>query len=472
MRSKSKRFFTTLVCLVLVLAALRPVRADADSAFPDVPANAWYQTYLNKIIWAQQSVGQMNIITGYPDGTFRPADQVKRGEWLKMLFEAAEACGNQTAILEANAVKAGDHWAEKYYLKAKADNILVADVYSSTEPMFSGSIVDLEQPISRYEMAVILNNMCTNLGMQKTVIANDPAAHITDYAMIPDKYKTAVEQMYGKGLLTGYDDGAFGGVNTLNRAEAVTVLYRYLFVDTIKGQGLTEWASFPKEESKTNTYDPSKSFGNWLRSGHVDAYGNIDAEARIKLFGTANKSYFSSASEAAPYMTTVSVPIWTMDKAGNKYASTCAITVNKAVADDVRGIFQMIFDDPEQFPIYGGWSAGGARYTDHMRHSWGCAIDINAYYNCECTINWNTYYNRVTCGYGWWPLYHADATFSGTMKSQSPYSIGKTTGEYGYSVVRAFAAYGWGWGGNGYSKHADGTQKFDYMHFSVLPSGG
>ena len=103
--------------------------------------------------------------------------------------------------------------------------------------------------------------------------------------------------------------------------------------------------------------------------------------------------------------------------------SAC-LEVDDTVAEEVKSIFQMIFDDPEQFPIYGGWSAGGARFTDTLRHSWGCAIDVNAYYNCECTINWNTYYNNVTCGYGWWPIGHSDTTYVGSMSGQSAYSIG------------------------------------------------
>ena len=129
-------------------------------------------------------------------------------------------------------------------------------------------------------------------------------------------------------------------------------------------------------------------------------------------------------------------------------------------------IFQEIFDDPERFPIYGGWSVGGARFTDTMRHSWGCAIDVNALYNCECNLK--SGYLKVTCGYGWWPVGAANNNFAGSMTAPSYYSIGKNPGEYGHSVVEAFARYGWGWGGNGWS----GGLSFDYMHFSVLPSGG
>ena len=468
MKKLSKHTVALLLSLVLLLSAM-PLGAGADFSFPDVPEGAWYETYLNKIIWAQQTMGQMNIITGYEDGTFRPEREVTRGEWLKMLFEALESSGGQTTFLTPGTLQAGDHWARQYYLKAKADNILVADVYTSTQPMFTDSHDDLNTPMNRYEMAVVLNNVCINLAMQKTVVTKTPEAHITDYALIPESYRTAVEQMYGKGLLTGYEDGSFVGEGTLTRAQAATVLYRFLFVDTIQGEGLQSWAEYPVVTQTSNYLDPSLSFANWLKQGHVDAYGNIDAEARLRLFGSSTKGYFSSSREAAPYMVTISVPIWVVDKSGIKTSSTCPVTVHYLVAEEVQSIFQMIYDDPEQFPIYGGWSVGGARYTDHLRHSWGCAIDVNAYYNCEC--NTQKGYLTVTCGYGWWPMGHSESFFAGSITANSAnrqYSIGKYPGEYGYSVKRAFETYGWGWGGNGWNS---GT-RFDYMHFSILPSGG
>lgn len=481
MRKKGKRILTLLLALLLLISAM-PVYAAATGSemFSDVPVGAWYEKYLDKIIWAQEMVGQKNIISGYPDGSFKPNDPVKRGEWLKMLFEAAESSGNQTAIVTASEIKGG-HWARKYYLKAQKDNILVADVYYSTENkenekytdhiLFTDAYAELEKPITRYEMAVILNNYCTNIAMQKTVVISDAAQHIPDYDEIPSDYVNAVEQMYGKGLLVGYaEDSCFHGDYTLTRAQAATVLYKCLFVDTINGKGLQDWAAYPKVEAAAASgkySDPSLSFAHWLQQGHINGYGNLDAEAKIKLFGSSSKSYFYSSADAAPYMQTVSVPIWVLNKDGSKSSSTCAITVHYLVADEVKSIFQMIYDDPEQFPIYGGWSAGGARYTDTMRHSWGCAIDVNAYYNCECDFRGYGGSLRVTCGYGWWPIGHNDTTYIGSMSGPSAYSIGSKEGEYGYSVVKAFKTYGWGWGGQGYS-----SGKHDFMHFSVMPSGG
>ena len=478
-----KRGLTAILCAMLLLAAL-PAATSADSVtgFPDVPEGAWYaEKYLGPIMQAQAMMGVNNIITGMYDRehgdtlVFHPNDPVTRGQFLKMIFEAAQSSGNEVS-LEVNEEHRKVNWAGKYYTMALADNVLVIDPYASgsgVTQMFECTAEELNKPIFRYEMAVILNNVCRNIAMQKTVNVLNPEEHITDYADIPERFVTAVEQMYGKGLLTGDENGAFNGWDNLTRAQAVTVIYRFLFVDTIKGDGLQDWASYSVVQTDTSgggvylLSDPSQSFANRLRTGgHGDAWGNIDAWAKTQLFGTPYKSYFTSAYDAGSHITTVKVPIWTVDKSGQKIASTVGIQVNTVVADEVHDIFQTIFDDPEQFPIYGGWSAGGARYTDAMRHSWGCAIDVNALYNCEC--NTRSGYLRVTCGYGWWPSGTYWTIYAGSLTEPSIYSIGKNPGDYGHSVVEAFAKYGWGWGGNGWS---NGTS-FDYMHFSVLPSGG
>ena len=208
-----------------------------------------------------------------------------------------------------------------------------------------------------------------------------------------------------------------------------------------------------------------ETFAFWLRN-HIDGSGSIDSEARQMLFGSAAKGYFSSAAEAAPYLKNISIPVWDIDAAGNRYSTTRYLQVHYLVADEIQSIFQQIYEDPERFPIK---SIGGARFTDTMRHSWGCAIDINPYENCEC--NFRSGSLRVTCGSGWWPsglngqnwVGRPASAYHGSLSRASAYSIAP-----GGSVVRAFAAHGWGWGGNGWS-HGTG---FDFMHFSVLPSGG
>lgn len=441
-----KRTVTLALALLTLCAAALPASA---AEFADVAEGAWYETYISQI--TQLS----GIIDGYSDGTFLPDNNVKRGEFLKMIFEAAMNQGGSG--FRSTTERDGVHWAGKYYTMAMDSNILVADVYSGGELLFECTYAELEKPISRYEAAVILTNVCTNVGMETTVKVTDADKHIPDYGGMERQYVNCVEQAYGKGLLTGMGDGSFSGSSNLRRSEAAAIIYRFLWANDRK---MPDWAEVPEVQ----TVQP-------LPAGYVPfaiRYQSMTVAERQKaLFGNPNKTYFTSSSDAAGFMETVTIPVWTLDQSGNKIASTANVTVHKLVATDIRLIFEEIFNDPERFPIYGGWSVGGARFSDTMRHSWGCAIDINAFYNCECTVNWNSGTNRVTCGYGWWPASGDNAVFHGSMSGPSPYSISP-----GNSVVRAFSKYGWGWGGNGWGVNSNGNEKYDFMHFSILQSGG
>ena len=440
-----KRLKRALVLLIAALMLAGTVPASASKTFSDVPNGAWYKQYIDKITQVD------GILDGYGDGTFMPEKNVTRGEFLKMMLTAVMMGGSGLYTTDRSRDKI--HWAGYYYTLALENNVLVADVYSGGV-MFECTYAELEKPITRYEMAVILTNACTNIALEPTVTVTDAASYIPDYPSIPGEYVNAVEQSYGKGLLTGMQDSSFAGSGNLRRCEAAAVIYRYLWG--------CELAPFAKKNSVSNV-EVDANFVPFA----VQYQSMSETERRTALFGNPNKTYFASAAEAAAYMTTVTVPIWTMDKSGNKISSSTTVTVHRLVAKEIQLIFEEIYNDPERFPIYGGWSIGGSRYTDTMRHSWGCAIDINAFYNCECTVNWTSGTNRVTCGYGWWPSGTEKSVFAGTMTEPSPYSISA-----GSSVVRAFARYGWGWGGQGYSLKSNGNQKFDYMHFSILPSGG
>ncbi len=62
----------------LLLAEDYQVGEANHSLFPDVMDNQWYTKYVI-------AAAKLGIINGYPDGTFKPADQVNTAEFLKML---------------------------------------------------------------------------------------------------------------------------------------------------------------------------------------------------------------------------------------------------------------------------------------------------------------------------------------------------------------------------------------------------
>lgn len=454
----------------------------SNTGFPDVEIGAWYEEYI--LLLNQYDPG---IISGYQDGTFRPELYVKRGEFLKMAMTAVKG---STSDHTNDAI----HWAAVYYTMALENNVLIPDPYGGNQPMFACTSKALNAEINRYEMAVIINNICTYMLREPSVQTTKAPGRIRDYKTIseyttaeanskPGQFTMAVEQAYGKGILLGYEDKSFQGTNSLKRCEAATVITRLVLQNK---RTMPEWATKLTENASSlhisgNRPNGFKSFAEWLHNGHIDENGKLDIDARTKLFGWGTpafyRGYFESAEEAEPFMQAVVVPIWEIDENGNKQATTAWLSVHREVAEEVRLIFQQIFDSSERFPIYSR-NIGGARFSDSGRHAWGCAIDINPYTNCEC--NFISGGQTLTCGYGWWPsgLYtptwcgRDTESYHGILAAPSEYSISPYS-----SVVKAFSDYGWGWGGSGSNVVGAGNgwnfgKNYDFMHFSVLPSGG
>ena len=410
-KHKGKRKGIKTAALLLLAAVL--LQSAALAAFADVPDGVWYAEYVTPL-------NQLGIINGCDDGLFHAENTLRRGEFIKLIYESSSLA----LVDEVVTV----HWAEPYWKAAQAAGVLNGvEIPCTAQALNAG--------ISRYEMAQLVTNVLTYQFREERSAVTGADSVISDHSAIPAQYLNAVEQVYAKGIITGYDDGSFSGGDTLTRGMAAAVIYRMLYPASRRP------ADFGRQEE-----EDFQSFAWYIRENNlVDAYGRPGPELCEMLFGDPEKTYFANSQEAEPFMEQVTVDVWRINSAGAKYAAKATITVHKLLAEDVKHIFADILASPEQFPIK---NVGGARFTDTMRHAWGCAIDIN--YN----ENGYGYYDddgNFVCasGSGWWP-------------GENAYSITPDG-----SVVAAFAKYGWGWGGQGYS-----SGKYDYMHFSIMKSGG
>ena len=424
------RVLALLLAAVFAVGAL-PASASYSASFSDVSADAWYADYVSLC-------ATYGIINGYEDGTFRPEADITRAEFMKLLATIGE-------LVPYKAIDTSMHWAAPYWDLMNDNGVL----WGLDIPCTAAA---LDTAITRYEMCVMLSNFCSNVFSENFVELQNLQTAIADYSSIESKYVSSVEQAYGKGILTGYEDGTFRGNDTMTRSQAAAVVVRTAWPDErIEVSDANEvTGSTPSTDPDTGSaMDPADSFA-WESRNYIDDWGNVSAEGRLILFGDASKSYFTgSEANLADYIVTVQVQTWDINSAGEYYTRTWNLEVNKAVAQEVVAIFEEIYASSERFPIH---ALGGARYTDSLRHSWGCAIDINPVEN---------YYVNTTT---WTAL-----TGSYCYKtSDSPYCI-RPDG----IVVETFAKYGWGWGGgtaeNGYSGWSTTA---DYMHFSVRHDGG
>lgn len=418
-----KKKLALVLALVLIFGVFAQTQSVYAAGFSDVRQGDWFFDDVTDL-------SSLGVINGYPDGRFNPYGAVMRGEFIKMLAIASE-------YLYTTTPSKGIHWSEQYWNMLNEARVMEvtetdANEVQSSYPLIPLTYAELEKPINRYEMAYMINRVLYMVYYENTMKLKNSgdsyANYIADYNTMDKAYQGSVEQVYSKGVLTGYGDSSFGGENNLTRAEAARAIVRLL------------WPS--RRASQTFAVEQKREVIDTSFTPFAIKYRTMsEAERRIALFGNANKTYFASSAEAANYMVSVKIPIWKLDSSGNKYSSSAWITVHKLVEREIKAIFDEIYNSPEKFPIN---SIGGARFSDTMRHSWGCAIDINP--NENYYINYKT--GQTVGSYCW-------------KNGTSPYCITPDS-----SVVKAFARYGWGWGGQGWSTAAD------YMHFSILASGG
>lgn len=103
-------------------------QAIGAASFSDTSVTEWYAKYLKKAV-------DLNIVQGYPDGTFKPAQTVNLVESLKILlntnkvdFSATTLSGNPYADAYA------DQWYSMYVQYAKDNSLIDADSQNRVYP--------------------------------------------------------------------------------------------------------------------------------------------------------------------------------------------------------------------------------------------------------------------------------------------------------------------------------------------------
>ena len=158
--------------------------------------------------WAKSFITELyddGIISGYPDGSYKPDGTLNVDEFLKMVLKS----------LGYEAYNSDGYWADGIIKQSEELEIIDRDDFDS-----------FSRPITRGEMAVIIANalkLDTSVKADASVISKIP-----DYYDILNYYKPSVLACYNNNLLTGYDDGSFMFRRNSSRAEAAVIVTRML----------------------------------------------------------------------------------------------------------------------------------------------------------------------------------------------------------------------------------------------------
>lgn len=194
--------------MVAPLVATAP--AMAQSAFPDVPSNYWASNFINALV----STG---VISGFPDGTFRPEQPVTRAQFAAMINKAF---GNRPPI--RNPIVFADvpsnYWGISAIQRAYATGFMSG---------YPGNTFRPEENIPRAQVMVALSS---GLGYS---VAGDTEAILAstyrDAAAIPSYARPGIAAATGKRMVVNYPDVQFLNPNQIaTRAEVASLIYQAL----------------------------------------------------------------------------------------------------------------------------------------------------------------------------------------------------------------------------------------------------
>lgn len=186
------------ILLTMIFSIHTSVFADNDFSFSDMKSH-WSIEYVADLF-------NRGIISGYPDGTFKPNNNVTRAEAIKLLV--VSVTGNDVGSNK------GGFWADNYIRQAISMGYVLESEFD-----------DYNKPMTRVELAKIIVRA---IDEEYPSNMNEYSKQITDYNTINDKDNEYVLKAYVKGIITGYTDGTFKPNNSVTRAEASTMLVRLL----------------------------------------------------------------------------------------------------------------------------------------------------------------------------------------------------------------------------------------------------
>lgn len=185
-----------------MVGALLLGTAPGGAAFSDVAPGSWYAGDV-------AAMTEAGALKGYPDGTFRPENEITAAEFVAVAARLAglpEGTG-QTA-----------HWAAGYLQGA-----LEAVWYDWDELPPTGEKFD--QPIPRQlAVKVLMRALLPEARGDYTT----ESAKISDFPALSGRYYEAVLAAYAAGVVRGDPDGAFRPLSGLSRAEACALFRRAL----------------------------------------------------------------------------------------------------------------------------------------------------------------------------------------------------------------------------------------------------
>lgn len=200
---------------VMLSSLVIMISAGCALAFPDVDDTHWAAKQINEL-------SERGIIVGYPDGTFKPDDNVTRAEFASMAIKAL----GQDSIHVAQPVKFADI-TEDFWAYDAIQKSLYFDLisYSSKTELFRP-----DDSVSRAESITMAVNALTTEEITD-IKAIEVLKKYTDLTLTPQSFLIPAGKAEILNMLVtipSEDDKKIEAVRPATRAEVSAILYRMI----------------------------------------------------------------------------------------------------------------------------------------------------------------------------------------------------------------------------------------------------
>lgn len=201
----------------------------APSQFCDVHDSDWFAPYVEELT-------QNDIVRGYPDGCFKPGNEITRAEFLKMAIEAADSAGMMTYESMNYDLPSGgftDVQSDDWYSRYVDQGVHLEWIEGYGDETFRPNA-----HITRAEAVTILYRVLRSQNLLDGALETDLESNPENYARFTD---VRTEDWFFDQIAVAFQEGLVSGVSTtrfepgrnLNRAEAAKIikLFRDLELD-------------------------------------------------------------------------------------------------------------------------------------------------------------------------------------------------------------------------------------------------
>lgn len=204
-----QRFLSTFLSTTTILALILPFTIQTASAqFSDLFKN-------NKNYEAIVFLEENNVITGYPDNTFRPYNEINRAEFLKIILEGSNIPLDKNDITLSFSDTQNEEWYFPYIQKAYDSGWVVG---------YSDGTFKPNQTIKKSEALKILGEV------QQWEMENNPTSTQYQDVDLNEWYAKYVVYANEHDFLEE-DDDLFEPVALMSRANISEIIYRTIIAE-------------------------------------------------------------------------------------------------------------------------------------------------------------------------------------------------------------------------------------------------